>query len=148
MLGEAEDEPKGVFVLEANIDDMTGEALGAAMQAFLDAGALDAWFTPIYMKKQRPAYTVSVMCSPSDKDKFTKLFFTHTSTIGVRYLCYERTVLDRSEKTVDTAYGPVRVKYAGGFGVEKRKPEFEDIQKIAGEKGLDFDTVCREVLPR
>jgi uncharacterized protein (TIGR00299 family) protein len=146
LMGEAEEGSGDVCVLEANIDDMTGEALGAAMQVFLEAGALDAWFTPAYMKKQRPAYVASVMCRPEEKDKFARLFLTHTSTIGVRSLRYERTALERSETVVDTSFGPVRVKTAIGPGIIKRKPEYEDILKIANEKGMPFETVCRRIL--
>jgi uncharacterized protein (TIGR00299 family) protein len=142
LLGEAANESENILILEANIDDMTGEALGAALQMMLDEGALDAYFLPAYMKKQRPAVVFCVACRLEDRQKFEKLILKHTSTLGVRSIEYLRAKLNRSEETFETSLGAVRVKTAKGFGVIKQKPEFEDILRIAKEQGLSFDEVA------
>jgi uncharacterized protein (TIGR00299 family) protein len=149
LLGEPANEAEKILALEANIDDMTGEALGAALQMILDEGALDAYFLPVYMKKQRPAVVFCVVCRLEDRNKFEKLILKHTSTLGVRSIEYSRAKLSRSEEMVITALGTVRVKTAKGFGIIKQKAEYEDIVRIAKEHGLSFDeaalTVSREL---
>ncbi len=145
FLGEIIEQTGGIFVLETNIDDMTGEALGAAMDIILEEGALEAYFTPVYMKKQRPSYLLSVLCQKEDKEKFEKLIFKHTSTIGIRNRETCRAVLERREQVVDTSFGRVKVKYSAGYGISKLKPAYEDILRISKEKSLSFDEIYRAV---
>lgn len=97
-------------VLEANIDDMTGEAAGYLMEVLLEAGCLDAWLCPILMKKGRPAFTVSVLCEKHDQERFVRLLFTESSTLGVRRRSVERCALRRKTIPVSTTFGDVRVK--------------------------------------
>lgn len=99
-----------LLILEANIDDMTGEVAGYLTEKLLDEGSLDAWVTPIFMKKSRPAYTVHVLCEPRDQDRFMQLLFVESTTLGVRKRSVERCSLRRKTVTASTAVGDVRVK--------------------------------------
>lgn len=132
---------KLVVELCCNIDDMTAEAIGYAMDTLLEAGAVDVYTQPIYMKKNRPATMLTVMCNEQDKEKMAELIFKHTTTIGIRKRLYERYVLDRRTEEVNTPYGTVRKKISEGYGVKKEKYEYDDIAKIAKENDLTFDEV-------
>jgi uncharacterized protein (DUF111 family) len=99
-----------VVELAANIDDCSGEVLGAAIEALLAAGALDAWATAAVMKKSRPAWVLSVLCSPADAPAMEDILFTQTPTFGVRRSTWTRSKLTRRHETVQTPFGAVRVK--------------------------------------
>jgi uncharacterized protein (TIGR00299 family) protein len=120
-----------VAELSCNLDDMTGEDIGYALQVLLDAGALDVWTTPIGMKKCRPGVLLSCLCAVADADKFSALLLRHTSTLGVRKALLERITLPRRVETVHTPLGDVRVKISEGLGITKCKPEFDDLARIA-----------------
>lgn len=126
----------------ANIDDMTGEDLGAAMELLLDAGALDVWFEPIQMKKNRPAVKFCALALPEDKERIAELTLRHTTTLGVRLREVERLMLARESRAVKTRFGSVRVK-RGLFGgdVIKEMPEYDDVRRIARETGLPMSAV-------
>lgn len=132
---------KLVVELCCNIDDMTAEAIGYAMDTLLEAGAVDVYTQPIYMKKNRPATMLTVMCNEQDEEKMAELIFKHTTTIGVRKKLYERYVLDRRTEEVNTPYGTVKKKISEGYGVKKEKYEYDDIAKIAKENDLTFAQV-------
>ncbi len=136
FLGADDEKTSLVIELSANIDDMTGEALGFAMETFLKHGALDCYFTPIIMKKSRPATKLSLICRPSDADTFSELIFKHTTTFGIRKNSFERYELEREFATRDTAYGEIKVKTGQGFGVTKTKDEFEDVKRLAVENDV------------
>jgi uncharacterized protein (DUF111 family) len=124
--------PSRVILLECNIDDMTGEALGYALERLLEAGALDAWFTPIYMKKNRPAALLSVLSSEERAAEMRDLILRETTTLGVRWRPMEREVAGRRSAEVDTPYGRVRIKIkivAGG--AVSAKPEHDDCAALA-----------------
>lgn len=125
-----------ILEISCNLDDMTGEELGYAMDILLEAGALDVFFIPIYMKKNRPAVMLSCLCKPDDMDKFTDLMFKHTTTRGVRYTNYTRSKLNSNFEEIHTDAGIVRRKISTGKNVEKVKFEFDDLKKIA--KALDM----------
>lgn len=125
-----------ILEISCNLDDMTGEELGYAMDVLLEAGALDVFFTPIYMKKNRPAVMLSCLCKTEDRDKFTDLMFKHTTTRGVRYTNYTRSKLNSNFEEIHTDAGVVRRKISTGKNVEKVKFEFDDLKKIA--KALDM----------
>lgn len=131
-----------VVKLESDIDDASGEVLGYTMKKLMDAGALDVHFTPIYMKKNRPAYELTVICKEDRKEAMENILFSETTTIGIRELApLMRSVLHREEKEVDTAYGRVQVKEVT-LGSEKRcYPEYESVKKRAEEKQVPFQTV-------
>ena len=140
--GAGEDE---AVELRCNLDDMTGEELGFALDRLFAAGALDAWFTPIYMKKNRPAYELSALCPPGKEAEVTEAILRHTTTLGVRGATCRRTVLTRRTETRETALGPVRVKLAEGRGVTREKPEFEDLQRLALERDLSLREVQERI---
>lgn len=139
MLGEAAGQTDAVLELSCNLDDMTGEAVGFAMEQLLDAGALDVFTTPIGMKKNRPGVLFTVLCRPAEKDKFVHLLFRHTTTLGIRESVHHRCTLTRRTETVQTPYGPVRQKVAEGYGVTRSKYEYEDLAQIARENDLPLD---------
>lgn len=106
-----------LWVLEANIDDMTGEAAGYLTEKLLEEGCLDAWVSPIIMKKGRPAFTVHVLCEGQDQDRFMRILFIESTTIGVRRRSVERCALRRDMITVTTRFGDVRVKVRDASGL-------------------------------
>ena len=143
MLGHAASQGSstGVVELATNIDDMTGEELGHAAEIIREAGALDVFYTPVYMKKNRPGYMLTVLCRSEDEEPMTGLFFKHTSTWGIRRRDVERSYMDTRIETRDTGFGPVRYKVGEGYGVTKSKPEYEDLARIAAET----DTSIQEI---
>ncbi len=144
MLGETADAGKakgGVVELRCNLDDMTGEEIGFAMEALLQAGALDVWVTPIQMKKSRPGTLLTVLCDESGKENLVREIFCHTTTLGVRELDCVRYTLDRHEEVLQTPYGPIRKKIATGYGVCREKCEYEDLAAIAREQGCSLAEV-------
>jgi uncharacterized protein (TIGR00299 family) protein len=129
-------------LLQCNIDDMTGEALGAALDLLMEEGAMDVHFTPIVMKKNRPATCVSLLCAPRDEARFKELLFRHTTTLGVKSFALEKTVLDTTVETVETPLGAVRVKHALLRGeVLRSKPELEDCRALAKRHGVPLAEV-------
>ena len=134
-----------ILEISCNLDDMTGEELGYAMDILLEAGALDVFFIPIYMKKNRPAVMLSCLCKTDDKDTFTDLIFKHTSTRGVRYADYTRAKLNSAFEEIHTDAGIVRRKISTGENVVKAKLEFEDLRKIADALDLSIEDVRKLV---
>ncbi|MCR5032334.1 MAG: nickel pincer cofactor biosynthesis protein LarC [Lachnospiraceae bacterium] len=141
FLGETASAEDTVLELNCNVDDMTGEDLGFALEAIYEAGAREAFFTPVQMKKNRPGSLLTVIVSEDKAEEVAKAIFTHTTTIGIRRKVCERYVLERSFDTVSTPYGPVRVKTSAGYGVTKHKAEFDDLSAIAKEKGISLAQV-------
>ena len=125
---------------ECNIDDMTAEELAFAAERLMEEGAKDVTLAPVEMKKGRPATLLTVMCADeeAEKERFIGLIFKYTTTLGIREVVSERYILDRSEKTLDTPCGPVRVKEVSGYGVERSKIEYEDLARIAREQGISI----------
>ncbi len=140
LLGTAEE---AVLELRCNLDDMTGEALGFAMEQLLAAGAMDVFTTPIGMKKSRPGVMLTCLCKESQREDMVRLLFLHTSTLGVRETVYRRHTLRRWTEAAQTPYGPVRVKIAEGFGVSRQKPEYEDLARIAREENIPLAEVLK-----
>jgi uncharacterized protein (TIGR00299 family) protein len=148
LVGE-EDAPAGdrVLVLETEIDDAAPQLLGPLLERLLAAGALDAFFTPVQMKKGRPGVLVTVLAPPSAREAIEERLFQETTTLGVRWQEWPRTVLERETATVDTAYGPIRVKIGRrGATVYNAWPEFEDCQRAAEAKGVAVKQVLAEAL--
>jgi uncharacterized protein (TIGR00299 family) protein len=134
-----------VVVLEANIDDMLPQHYELAMERIFAAGARDVWLTPIVMKKGRPAITLSAIAAPNDEDAVARTMLTETTTIGVRVRTERRHVLPRASASVDTPYGPVRVKRAGVNGASRVRAEYDDLLRIARERKLPLPEVARTV---
>lgn len=141
MLGQTQEESTTIAQLACNLDDMTPEALGFAQERLWEAGALDVTTAPIGMKKNRPGVQLTCLCRLEDREKLVSVLFAHTTTLGVRESLCTRYTLARSQRTVETEHGPVRVKEAKGWGVTREKPEYEDVAKIAREQGLTLDQV-------
>ena len=146
FLGQSEGELETITRLECNLDDMTGEDLGFAMEQLFAAGARDVYTQSIGMKKNRPGVLLSVICLPQDTDRLAAVMMKHTTTLGIRRQDLSRYVLDRREETVSTEYGPVRVKHASGMGVDRVKPEYEDIAALAKEHNVPLSAIREAVL--
>ncbi len=145
MLGETEEQTDLVLELSCNVDDMTAEEIGFAMERLLDGGALEAYTIPIGMKKSRPGTLLRVMCREEKREEILRLLYLHTTTIGVREAKTRRYVLDRKETAVHTPYGDVRRKDSSGYGVSRSKLEYEDLARIARERGMSLFQV-RELI--
>ena len=129
-----------VCEFECNIDDMTAEELAFAAEKLMEEGAKDVTLSSVQMKKGRPATLMTVMCADeeAEKERFVRLIFKYTSTIGIRELISERYILDRTEKVLDTPYGKVRCKEVSGYGVKRSKLEYEDLAGIAKDKDISI----------
>jgi uncharacterized protein (TIGR00299 family) protein len=131
-----------VWLLEANVDDASGETLGAATQALFEAGALDVWLTAATMKKGRPGVVLACLAAEGLVAAVEEAIFRETPTFGVRRSAVERTKLAREHATVQTAFGPVRVKVGRRGGrVVTASPEYEDCRRLAAERGVGFREV-------
>jgi len=136
-----------ITVLEAQVDDSTGQVLAYACRRFLETGALDAYIVPIIMKKGRPGQLLTVLCRPADAAKLEELILTETSTFGVRRHETRRGKLTRELVTVETAFGPVRVKIGRrGDAVVRAWPEFEDCESLARATGMSLNEIQQETL--
>lgn len=126
---------KTIVQLCCNIDDMTAEELGYAVELLMDEGALDVYTTAIGMKKSRPGTLLTVMCREEDRERIAGLIFRNTTTLGMRVYRCERMILERSEKTLHTEFGDVRCKEASGYGVVRSKLEYDDVRILAKSSG-------------
>jgi len=134
LIGEADADSTADCLVElsANIDDCTGEIIGAAIEMLLSAGCVDAWAAPIVMKKSRPAWTLSALCAEGDASEAERIFFSETTTFGVRRRRCVRGKLSRTSETVETEYGPIRLKVGRHGGkVVSASPEFADCRSAA-----------------
>ena len=145
LLGETENSGDEICEFSCNVDDMTGEAVGFAMDRLFEAGALDVYTIPIGMKKSRPGMLIHVMCRENEKETILRAIFKHTTTIGIRENTMRRYVLDRRLETAETAYGSVRCKVSSGYGIERRKYEYEDMNHIAKENNISLEDVLSSV---
>lgn len=135
-----------MFVIETNVDDCTGEALGLAMEKLFAAGARDVQFAPCYMKKNRPGYLLRAIVTGENLEAARCAIFRSTTTIGVREIPVKRTCMDREIMTVRLPYGEVKVKKCTYRGIVKFYPEFESVRGAAEASGRDFNTVFSEAM--
>ncbi len=147
FLGETADAADRIYELNCNVDDMTGEDLGFAMDAIYRAGAREVFYTPVQMKKNRPGLLLTAIVAEKEKDAVVEAVFRNTTTIGIRERVCERYVLTRKIKEVPTGLGTVRVKESSGYGVKRIKAEYDDLERIAKEKGLTLAEVRSAVAP-
>ena len=131
--------------LETNIDDCSGEMLGFLMERLMEAGAKDVSYTPIYMKKNRPAYQVTVICRDEDADRMEDIIFEETTTIGIRKIKMERSILKRDIRTISTEFGEMKVKVCELPSGERIYPEYEEAVKICRKYGISYYEVCRRI---
>lgn len=134
-----------VIKLETNIDDCTGETLGFLLERLMEASALDVQYIPCFMKKNRPAYQLSVLCKAEKTAELERLIFLNTTTIGIRRCTMERTVLARETRTVETPLGTARVKVTDVYGTKRISPEYESVKSLCKESGRSFGDVYRAV---
>ena len=127
------------------LDDATAEDIAYTQELLMNAGALDVYTAGVGMKKGRPGTLLSCLCDYARREEFARLILRHTPTLGVRIYTPERMKLIRGVGTVNTAYGPVRVKRSSGYGIEKRKPEYEDLARIAAETSRPITEIRREI---
>ena len=130
-----------VSVIEANIDDLSPQVLGYAMEQLIEAGALDVSFSPLVMKKSRPGTLIRVVARPEDRESMAQVLFRETSTLGLRIHAAERRVQARSFVDVETPHGSVRIKVSGEGSYA---PEYEDCRKLAREAGVPLKQILAE----
>ena len=141
FLGETEDERDQVTELSCNVDDMTGEEIGFAMDRLFAAGALEEYTVPVYMKKNRPGTLLRVLASRGKKEELVRAIFRYTSTIGIRETQMDRYVLRREIREVETEYGVIRRKEVSGYGVQRAKWEYEDVAKLAADRECSLQEI-------
>ena len=145
LLGETKEKPDGIWELNCNVDDMTGEQIGFALELLMGHGALDVFTIPIGMKKSRPGTLLTVLCRETDKEQMISLMFQHTTTLGIREKFCNRYTLERKVEATDTPYGTIHKKVSSGYGVQRSKYEYEDIARIAKANNLSITQVLSEL---
>ncbi len=136
-----------IAVLEANLDDLSPQVLAYAMERLLAEGALDVFSVPVQMKKSRPGALLTVLAKIEDANRLTRLIFAETTTLGVRRREEQRQTLSRRWETVDTTWGPVRIKIANVNGsVSNYAPEYEDCRTLAETQHIPLRTVMQEAI--
>ena len=136
-----------VSLLEANIDDMDAELFGHCLELALEKGALDAYCTPVQMKKSRPGIKLSVLCRPEDRERMAELLFMETTTLGIRWQDWKRWALNRETRQVETEFGKVKVKIGRFRGkIVSVAPEYEDLKSIAKKRNLPLKVVRQKVM--
>ena len=138
FLGETAETGDEIVELACNLDDMTAEEIGFAQERLFEAGALEVYTIPVGMKKNRPGILLNCICRMEDEAAMTKLLFCHTTTLGVREHVSRRFTLKRKLEERNTAYGTVHEKISTGYGVTRSKLEYEDLARIAKEKGVSL----------
>jgi uncharacterized protein (TIGR00299 family) protein len=145
-LGELIDDEEtadSVAIIETNLDDLSPQVLGALMEKAFTAGALDLFYTPVQMKKNRPGVLLTLLCAPNDRERMIEMVWRETTTLGVRYRIERRAILQRQHLTVATQFGPIRIKIATAPDGRRLNyaPEYEDCQTAA----LNHRVALREV---
>lgn len=131
-----------LYKIESNIDDCTGESLGFTMELLLKAGALDVHYIPCFMKKNRPAWLLTALCTEEKIKNIEDVIFSNTTTIGIRKIKVSRTRLERKEVSVKTEFGEIKAKQIIlPDGTKRNYPEYESVAAICREKGLNFQQV-------
>lgn len=132
-----------IYKLESNIDDCTGETLGYVMERLFEAGARDVHYMPVYMKKNRPAYQLNVICNKEDIPILEQIIFEETTTIGIRRQKMERSILSREIKTIDTSIGEAKVKVCTICQKQRNYPEYESVVELCRKSGKSYQEVYR-----
>ena len=145
LLGETASSKDEMYELNCNVDDMTAEEIGFALETFFSAGAVEAFTVPINMKKSRPGTLIRVLCKEELKDTIIQKIFQHTSTAGIREVKVARSILDRKIVEVDTPYGMIRRKDYAGYGVMRSKYEYEDLARIAKEHQMSIAELLKNI---
>lgn len=136
--GEENEDRDKVVKLETDIDDCSGEVLGYVMKKLFKAGAKDVHYAPIFMKKNRPAWELTVICKEDQVEALEQIIFTETTTIGIREYPLRRSILDREEKEVETVYGKAAVKQVTFRDMTRAYPEYDTVKKLAKKNKVPF----------
>lgn len=136
--GEENEDRDKVVKLETDIDDCSGEVLGYVMKKLFKAGAKDVHYAPVFMKKNRPAWELTVICREDKVEEMEKIIFTETTTIGIREYPLRRSILDREEKEVETVYGKAAVKQVTFRDMTRAYPEYDTVKKLAKRNKVPF----------
>lgn len=134
--GETEKQNESIVVMETNVDDCSGEVLAYTSEKLFENGALDVFYTPIFMKKGRPAYRLSVACRKENMFVLQNIMFKETTTIGIRYRFENRTELGRENIEIDTKYGKIKAKKVTNNGERYVYPEYESLKEIAQKNDI------------
>ena len=135
-----------IIKMETNIDDCSGEVLGFVMERLMKAGARDVHYVPVFMKKNRPAWVLNVICKEEDIETLQNIIFEETTTIGIRYSRMERTILPRETRTLPTPWGEVLAKVCTLNGKEQLYPEYESVAQLSREKEISFAEIYRYIV--
>ena len=135
-----------IIKMETNIDDCSGEVLGFVMERLMKAGARDVHYVPVFMKKNRPAWVLNVICKEEDMETLQNIIFEETTTIGIRYSIMERTILPRETRTLLTPWGEVLAKVCTLNGKEQLYPEYESVAQLSREKEIPFTEIYRYIV--
>ena len=141
VLGETDSSLEQVIEFTCNLDDISAERIAFATEQLFAAGAIEVYTVPVTMKKSRPGNLLCVMCLENKRQEILNTIFKHTTTLGIRENISRRYFLDRKIESVQTEFGPVRVKIAQGYGVSRQKYEYEDLARIARETGKSIEEV-------
>ncbi len=131
-------EIKELLELECNVDDCTGEAVSFATERLFESGALDVYTVAVGMKKSRPGILIRATCTEGERESVIEAMFKYTSTVGVRERRITGYVMEKKTEAVETEFGKVRCKTSSGYGVTRRKYEYDDLAKIARERELSI----------
>ena len=143
ILGEEDGVTDKIVELSLNLDDMTPERIGFACDRFFELGAVEVYTTPVYMKKSRPGVVLTVMVREDKRDEMIQAIFRYTTTLGIRENISKRYALKREVVTVDSPFGEIRQKRSSGYGVSRKKYEYDDLAAIAHGEGVSIDEVIR-----
>ncbi len=139
--GDIQEENQKIVVMETNIDDCSGEILGYTEEMLFKNGALDVFYTSIFMKKNRPAYCLTVVCKEPDIQKLQNIIFKETTTIGIRYRYEYRTELERKQILIDTKYGTLKAKKVSNNGETYVYPEYESVKELAHKNNVPLKEI-------
>ena len=142
--GATEKNKDSVIVIETNIDDSSAEEMGYAMKKLFKAGVKDAFYTPIIMKKSRPAYSLTVMCKEEVFDDAVKVIFENTSSVGLRYRVSDRIIMDREKTVALTKYGSVDANKFSFGDFSKISLEYDSVKKLAKEKNIGITKIYKD----
>ena len=146
IIKEENKERDFIYKLESNVDDCTGESLGYVMESLFNSGARDVHYTPVFMKKNRPAYQLNVICKEEDIEKLEEIIFKETTTIGIRKIKMERSILKREIKTVNTSLGEVQVKICDLSSYKRVYPEYDSIIEICKKYDMSYQDVYNTII--
>ena len=141
LIEEASVKSDEICKLETNIDDCTGEMLGYVMERLFEAGARDVHYAPVFMKKNRPAWQLNVICDPKDRERMEEIIFAETTTIGIRRVNMQRTVLERESGSVGTPFGEAAVKICRLADGKRFYPEYDSVKVLAQKSGRSFQEI-------